>query len=355
MGSKSIRIALMGTGTIGRELLRRTSGHAEFTYVAVGDSSGFLAKREGFTEAELAAIQKHKSGGKFLEAFDERLYVGRDVLDILRDYGVSVLVDATAAQTYNILRAALEMAHVVTSNKLPFADVPYTDYRRLVDKAEEGRHRLDYGTTVGAGLKMPEFARSLGVDGVVSFSGCLSGTMNYVSQRINEGTPMSKAVREAMSPPRNYTEPDPRIDLAGEDFRRKLVILARLFGKRIGVRNIAVESLVPNEQMGIGKDEFLTCLPELDAGVSAKVEVAKKKDRALWFLGNMNLMEDEYRLGFHEIPFSDPMAQSKESDNVLRIQPRLWRRPVTLIGPGAGAAETVTGLISGLASVRNSS
>jgi homoserine dehydrogenase len=188
----------------------------------------------------------------------------------------------------------------------------------------------------------------------MSLSGCLSGTMNYVSQRINEDAPMSKAVREAMSPPRNYTEPDPRVDLAGEDFRRKLVILARLFGKKIGVRNIAVESLVPDEWRGIGLDEFLTRLPELDASVSAKVDVAKKRDMVLWFLGDMNLSEDKYRLGFHEIPLSDPMAQSRESDNVLKIQPRHWRRPVTLIGPGAGAAETVTGLISGLASVRNS-
>ena len=39
--------------------------------------------------------------------------------------------------------------------------------------------------------------------------------------------------------------------------------------------------------MEIGKDEFLTCFPELDAGVSARPDVAKKKDSSLWFLGNM--------------------------------------------------------------------
>jgi glyceraldehyde-3-phosphate dehydrogenase/erythrose-4-phosphate dehydrogenase len=66
MGSKSIRIALIGTGTIGRELLRRTSGHAELTYVAVGDSSGFLAKREGFTEAEERARDFQKKIKKTL-------------------------------------------------------------------------------------------------------------------------------------------------------------------------------------------------------------------------------------------------------------------------------------------------
>ena len=111
-----------------------------------------------------------------------------------------------------------------------------------------------------------------------------------------------------------------------------------------------MEPLITEEHRRLTKEEFLERLPELDGAVAARVASARSRRRAVWFLGNADLTVDEYNLGFTEIPAGDPMAQSRESDNVLRIQPRLWRRPVTLIGPGAGAAETVTGLIGGLTS-----
>jgi homoserine dehydrogenase len=46
------------------------------------------------------------------------------------------------------------------------------------------------------------------------------------------------------------------------------------------------------------------------------------------------------------------MARSRESDNVLRFYPVGWRRPVTIMGPGAGPPETVTGILAGLGRVR---
>ena len=352
MGAKNIRIALLGIGTIGRELLRRTSGQTRYTYVALGDSSGFIAKREGFTASETSKIVEYKSHGKPLAELDERLYSGNEVIDVIGDYGADVLVDVTAAQTYATIEAVLGYADVVTSNKLPFADTPYHDYRRLVEKAEEEGRLLDYGATVGAGLKIPELVRNLGADGVVSFSGCLSGTMNYVSQRLNEGASFSEAIKEAMKPPRSYTEPDPRTDLTGKDFGRKLVIITRLLGKCVGLRDIMMEPLIPEEFRGISREEFLNRLGELDQEISEKVNVAEGRGRALWFLGSADLEEEEYKLGFKEIPRSDPIRYSKESDNVIRIEPRLWRRPVTLMGPGAGAAETATGLMSGIVSAK---
>jgi len=350
---KQIRVTLMGCGTIGRELLQRTAGNAHYLYVAIGDSSGFVAKKKGFREAELTAILQHKTGGAPISTNNDGEYVGKNPIDVISDYNAEVLIDATAEQTHKILYKCLDFASVVTSNKLPIADVSYVDYRRIVTKAAKTKNILDYGTTVGAGLRIPEVIQSLGCDGITGLSGCLSGTMNYISQRLNEKAKLSAAVKEAMNSPRHYAEPDPRKDLSGEDFRRKLIILSRLLGKKIGREDIDVEPLIPYEYVTLSKDEFLSRLPELDENFATRVTEAKKREHVIWYLGNANLISDEFNLGFFEVSSGDPISQNKESDNNIQIQPHLWRRPVTLIGPGAGAPETVTGLISGISSIIN--
>ena len=51
-----IKIALQGTGNIGRELLRRVIPKKNYSVVAVGDTSGVLASNSGFTEKQLLEI-----------------------------------------------------------------------------------------------------------------------------------------------------------------------------------------------------------------------------------------------------------------------------------------------------------
>jgi len=83
------------------------------------------------------------------------------------------------------------------------------------------------------------------------------------------------------------------------------------------------------------------------------VEKERARKKALWYVGTADLEHDEYRVGFREVPLEDLIAGSRESDNVLKINPGLWRRWVTVIGPGAGVPETVTGMMAGLGRVRS--
>jgi len=350
---KSTRIALMGIGKIGCELFRRTVNNKAISYVAVGDSSGFLVKKTCFSDCELTGIIDYKVKGNKIVNYDNLLYAGKCIQDILRDYEIDILIDVTAEQTNKILLKSLEFSNIITSNKLPFADVPFADYKQLVDRAISCNRFIDYGTTVGAGLKIPEIARNFSTEGIVSFSGCLSGTMNYLSQRLNKGIKLSDAIHEAMNPPRYYAEADPRVDLSGEDFRRKMVILSRILGKQIELNHIKIESILKEEYKKLNKDDFMNRLPELDNDLAIKASNANKRERILWYTGNANLVSDEYQIGFHEIPSNDIITQCRESDNIIKIQPRLWRRPVIVIGPGAGTIETVTGLIRGLTSIVN--
>jgi homoserine dehydrogenase len=347
----TLRVALLGVGTIGSELVRRTREKPEIVYVALADRSGTVVKEGGFSQADLDGMLELKgSGGRLRDLEGNHMNIG-GMLSVVEDFDVDVLVDVTNAQTHGLLMDALDVTHIVSSNKVPIAEVSYDGYVELVAKADEQHKILDYGTTVGAGLKLPDLVKRLSVYGVERVNGCLSGTMNYVSQRLNEGALLSTALSEAMKPPRNYAEPDPRIDLGGDDFLRKLVILGRVCGNSVERDMVQVESILSDELKAMPIDDFLEALPSLNAGMSIRAEDVKQNGKRIWYLGEGDLENDEYSIGIKEVPVGDPITRSRESDNVLTIHPTHWRRPVTVMGPGAGPQETVAGILSGLSSI----
>jgi homoserine dehydrogenase len=297
---------------------------------------------------ELTEVLRLKRAGGCLRDLEGAHGHHRDMLSAVKNVEVDALVDVTDAQTYNLLYKALEQTHVVTSNKAPIADPSLSEYKSLVSKAEDERRILDIGTTAGAGLRVPDMVERLGYDGFDRVRGCLSGTMNYLSQRVNEGRPLSIALREAMSPPREYAEPDPRLDLGGEDFARKLVIIGRICGSDIERDRVNVEDLIPEELKGVPLEDFMSRLDGLDREIQGRVEAANQNGMALWYLGTADFERDTFKVGFKSVPMDDMIARSQESDNFVRFHPKGWRRPVTVMGPGAGPQETVTGLLVGL-------
>ncbi len=52
----------------------------------------------------------------------------------------------------------------------------------------------------------------------------LSGTLNFVFNNYDGSKTFSEVVRQAQK--EGFTEPDPRLDLAGTDVARKILILA---------------------------------------------------------------------------------------------------------------------------------
>lgn len=133
-----------------------------------------------------------------------------------------------------------------------------------------GAHYGD-SATVGAGLPVLSSVRALvaGGDHIHLIEGVLSGSLAWLFHRYDGSGAFSDRVREAIAA--GYTEPDPRIDLSGEDVRRKLLILARAAGWQLEAEQVHVESLVPAVVAKLPLAELDAHLRALDAVVGARV------------------------------------------------------------------------------------
>ena len=79
-----------------------------------------------------------------------------------------------------------------------------------------------FETNVGAGLPIINTINDLihSGDKILKIEAVLSGTLNYIFNKISADIPFSRTIKMAQE--ERYSEPDPRIDLSGKDVIRKL-------------------------------------------------------------------------------------------------------------------------------------
>ena len=99
-------------------------------------------------------------------------------------------------------------------------------------------------------------------DKVHRIEGCLSGTLGYVCDRLEQGERLSSIVREAQE--NGYTEPDPALDLSGVDVGRKALILARISNLARKAAFPEIEGFVPSDWIGLETADFYQRLQRLD-------------------------------------------------------------------------------------------
>lgn len=274
----------------------------------------------------------------------------RDILRRFRGYlGPKLFVDCTASEEIaSHYREFFEQGiGVVTPNKLALSG-PQKEYRELQAAAERLRLPYRYETTVGAALPILGTLADLKASGdeVLRIEAVLSGTLSFLFQRLNHGTPFSTAVAEARA--EGYTEPHPAEDLKAQDSARKLLILMREAGIPWEPEQVAVKSLMPPELAEEADPErFLTRLTAYDPNWTADVARARKQGLRLACLAEFD--GRKARVGVTPVPAADPFAQVAAGENLLRVWTRRYQPvPLTIAGPGAGTEVTAAGLLTDL-------
>ena len=331
------RVALLGVGTVGRALLARLDSldDPRLSLCLAANSRQRAFAADGLAPAGLAAAlaagQGHDGSGVLPEAFG----VG------------DIVVDATASADLAAwhprwLRQGL---HVVSANKLGLGG-PLLRQHEIRALATEGRHYGD-AATVGAGLPLLRTLRELraGGDRIGAIVGVLSGTLAWLFDGYDGREPFSQRVLAAVA--QGYAEPDPRVDLSGEDVRRKLLILARTAGHALEEVEVRVDSLLTPAIEAAARDDLATALQALDAPLAERAARTARDGKVLRYVARLDA--GGARIGLEALAPDDPIAVGRGCDNRVAIWSTRYRdRPLQIQGPGAGADITAAALVDDL-------
>jgi homoserine dehydrogenase len=268
-----------------------------------------------------------------------------DPLQQLHDLaGPCILVDASGSQQWADAYVPLLNAGIgiVTANKRAHS-ARYSDWLAL--RAAAGKAPLHYETTVGAALPVISTLHSLAARGerVLGIEGVLSGSLSFILTRVQQGTPLSAAVAEAIR--LGYTEPDPLEDIGFSDLRRKLLILAREAGQRLEPEQIRVDALLPDD---VSLDALLA--GTLDAEWSERAARALAHRQKLVAVASWQLA-GQARISVRAEPLDSVLASLAGGENIVRIQSEYHDAlPLCIRGPGAGPAVTAAGMFSDMIS-----
>ncbi|HEY9255835.1 MAG TPA: homoserine dehydrogenase [Stenotrophomonas sp.] len=338
--TRTPRLALLGTGVVGSAFVAR--------YESLQQRQLRLPRFEWLANSRVA----RDCGAGIAQALDEARLAPRDERAALQPWAETsalrsgdVLVDATASDAVASWHAdwLARGVHVVTANKL--GQGAHWERAQAIGEARHaGEAQYGDSATVGAGLPLLSSVRALvaGGDHIHAIEGVLSGSLAWLFHRFDGRARFSECVRAAAAA--GYTEPDPRIDLSGEDVRRKLLILARSAGIALRAEQVVVDSLVPETLARLGEGEFDARLPELDQVLATRWQHAHDAGRVLRFVGRFDA--HGATVGLRELPLSHPLAGGGGTDNRVAIHSDRYReQPLLIQGPGAGAEVTAAALL----------
>lgn len=350
---KELNLFICGIGTVGGDLLRQINNQRE------------KLMKENNLKLNIVGIARSKKGifcreGLDLNTYMDQLPNGMDMnIDTLRDEVIgmnifnSVFVDCTAsAEVASLYKDFFKHGiSVVAANKIA-ASSDYDNYAELKNLARERNVKFLFETNVGAGLPIINTINDLKNSGdkILKIEAVVSGTLNFIFNKISAETPFSETVRLAKE--LGYSEPDPRIDLSGKDVIRKLVILSREAGYKVNQEDVDANLFVPAEFFECSMEEFWAKLPSLDAEWEAKRRKLEAGNKRWRFVACME--NGQYSVSLREVDSSHPFYNLEGSNNIVLITTDRYNAdPLMIQGYGAGASVTAAGVFADIMSIGN--
>ena len=344
-------VIILGVGRVGGELVEQIQTLSareapRLRIIGLIDRSGYLYNRRGLTARQLELALREKQSGGALERVAGGKHATADAaVAFMTSHAMvrPVLVDVASGDTSAALTTALDHGlDLVLANKVPLAG-SFAVSKRILGARDKGR-RVLHEATVGAGLPVIDTLQQLVASGdrVEAIDCSPSGTMGFVFSELGRGRAFSDVVKQAMS--LGYTEPDPRDDLSGIDVARKGLILSRMLGYTGEMKDVEIESLIPDALRGVSRDEFLAALPESDASWAAAVEDARTNNAVVRY--RVRVTRGGVRAGLARVALGSPLASLDGTDNLFVFMTKRYRqRPLVVSGPGAGAVVTAAGVL----------
>ena len=348
-----LNLFLCGVGTVGSSLIAQLAQQSEklkkergLKLKVVGIASGHNAMfdREGISLENCREQLAHSAPSDLNRLRDE--VIGMNIFN-------SVFVDCTASSDVaGLYQEFLEHnISVVAANKVA-ASSDYATYQKLKSTARQRGVKFLFETNVGAGLPIIRTMNDLlnSGDKILKIEAVLSGTLNFIFNKISADVPFSETVRLAKE--EGYSEPDPRVDLSGKDVIRKLVILAREAGYRIEQSDVEKHLFVPDSFFRGTLDEFWKNLPSLDADFERRRKVLESEGKRWRFVSRYENGKASVELC--EVGREHPFYTLEGSNNIILLTTERYKEyPMQIQGYGAGAGVTAAGVFADIMSIAN--
>jgi homoserine dehydrogenase len=208
----ALNIALLGGGTVGSQVARILTEHAEA-----------LTQRIGTRLNLTKILVRNTQATRDYELPNE--YYTDSVDEVLEDADIVIELMGGIDPAYELIMRAIDQgASVVTGNKALLANRG----NELYEAAAEAGVQLSFEASVGGAIPILRPLRdSLSGDKVTRIMGIVNGTTNYILDQMDStGASFNDALAEAQR--LGYAEADPSADVDGEDAAAKAAILAHL-------------------------------------------------------------------------------------------------------------------------------
>ena len=350
---KVLNLFICGIGTVGGKLIEqirsqydnlKEHSRLKLNVVGVASSHNAIYSRDGIDLANYKELLKASEPSD-----PEKL---RDTILSMNIFN-AVFVDCTASKEIAALYQSLldHNVSIVAANKIA-ASSSYDDYTRLKETALRRGIKFLFETNVGAGLPIIGTINDLRNSGdrILKIEAVLSGTLNYIFNKISALCPFSETVKRAKE--EGYSEPDPRIDLSGTDVVRKIVILAREAGYRVEQEDVEKHLFVPDHFFTGSLEDFWEHLPELNADFEEKRKKLEEEGRRWRFIATMD--HGKVSVALRDMTQDSPFYNLEGSNNIVLLTTERYKEyPMLIQGYGAGASVTAAGVFANIISIAN--
>lgn len=323
MTAPPLRVALLGCGTVGAEVVR-----------LLHSSADDLAARVG-APLELAGIAVRRLKKRRDLPVDDALFT-TDAAALVARADVDVVVEVIGGiePARTLLLAALSAGKgVVTANKALLAE----DGASLHAAAREAGADLYYEASVAGAIPLLRPLReSLAGDHITRVMGIVNGTTNFVLTRMDEaGMGFAEALDEATA--LGYAEADPTADVEGFDAAAKAAILAGLaFHTRVTAADVHREGITEVTAADVAGAKEMGCVVKLLA-IAEKVGTASRAGVSV-------------RVHPAMIPRTHPLGSVREAYNAVFVEGASAGQ-LMFYGRGAGGSPTASAVLGDLVAV----
>jgi homoserine dehydrogenase len=318
----AIRVALLGCGTVGGEIVRLLREQAD----------DFAARAGAPVELVGVAVRrphKHPELGELLTT-DAPALVARDDVDVV----VEVIGGIEPARTL-LLEALKSGKSVISANKALLAE----DGASLAEAADASGADLYFEASVAGAIPLLRPLReSLAGDRITRVAGIVNGTTNFIlSAMTASGSSYAEALEEATR--LGYAEADPSADVDGYDAASKAAILATLaFHTRMTSADVYCEGIRNVTAADIAAARGLGCVIKLLA-ICERVPADGDEPESV-----------SARVYPAMIPASHPLASVDDAFNAVFVEAEAAGQ-LMFYGQGAGGAPTASAVLGDLVAV----